>query len=513
MTFPASVTTVTVTGRWRYADGSTAIPTGYVTFTPNAVLQVPVDGDVLPVRQVRATLDAQGQVSVTLMSTADADVAPSGWAYTVNEFVGGQDRTYLATFPAVAPGQTYDLSAVAPAASTPTYAYVLLASVGAPSGVASLDVTGNVPLAQLGNAPSGGGTPSGTVVTETAFGQSATAGAATPYSRGDHTHGTPAAPTVPGPSGTVTTETAFGQASNAGGGSSYSKGDHTHGTPAAPTAASVGAQPLDTGLTSFAALTGAGFVVATATDAMVMRTLVAGSAAVVVANGTGAAGNPSVDLNTLLKAVGALAGNGLVAQTAAGTVANRTLTAGSAAAVVTNGDGVSGNPTVDLNALLKAVGALAGNGIVAQTAAGTVANRTIVAGASSVNVTVTNGDGVAGNPSIDLTYGAWTSLTLLGPSNTAQGTPPLQFRNAPGGRVELRGQFSWTGAYTSGTAIATFPAGSLPYAAVQTGIRWSGTGSANSLINIDTSGNFSVASSTPSSGSILSMDGFSFIHA
>ncbi len=35
---------------------------------------------------------------------------------------------------------------------------------------------------------------SGTVVPETSFGQAATAGAATPYSRGDHTHGTPTDP-------------------------------------------------------------------------------------------------------------------------------------------------------------------------------------------------------------------------------------------------------------------------------------------------------------------------------
>ncbi len=36
--------------------------------------------------------------------------------------------------------------------------------------------------------------PSGTVVSETAFGQAAAAGSATPYSRGDHTHGTPTDP-------------------------------------------------------------------------------------------------------------------------------------------------------------------------------------------------------------------------------------------------------------------------------------------------------------------------------
>lgn len=42
---------------------------------------------------------------------------------------------------------------------------------------------------------SGGGTPSATVASGTSFGTSSAAGAATEYSRGDHAHGTPAAPT------------------------------------------------------------------------------------------------------------------------------------------------------------------------------------------------------------------------------------------------------------------------------------------------------------------------------
>ncbi|WP_214327861.1 hypothetical protein [Nonomuraea sediminis] len=41
----------------------------------------------------------------------------------------------------------------------------------------------------------GGGTPSATVVAETSHGQAPSAGAAIAYSRGDHTHGTPALPT------------------------------------------------------------------------------------------------------------------------------------------------------------------------------------------------------------------------------------------------------------------------------------------------------------------------------
>lgn len=49
-----------------------------------------------------------------------------------------------------------------------------------------------------------------------------------------------------------------------------------------------------------------------------------------------------------LTAIAAISSNGLIARTGAGTAAARTLTAGSAAVSVTNGDGVSGNPTVDL---------------------------------------------------------------------------------------------------------------------------------------------------------------------
>jgi hypothetical protein len=80
----------------------------------------------------------------------------------------------------------------------------------------------------------GGASPGNTVVTEQAFGQASTAGALLTYSRSDHTHGTPVAPTVPTASGSVVTEQAFGQASTAGVAGTFSRGDHTHGTPTAP---------------------------------------------------------------------------------------------------------------------------------------------------------------------------------------------------------------------------------------------------------------------------------------
>ena len=77
-------------------------------------------------------------------------------------------------------------------------------------------------------------TPSGTVTAETGYGQASSPGVSSTYSRGDHTHGTPAAVAVPGPAGAVVVETTFGQAAAVGTSSSYARADHTHGTPAAP---------------------------------------------------------------------------------------------------------------------------------------------------------------------------------------------------------------------------------------------------------------------------------------
>lgn len=82
----------------------------------------------------------------------------------------------------------------------------------------------------------GGASPGNTVVTEQAFGQASASGALLTYSRSDHTHGTPAAPSIPSASGSVVTEQTFGQSSTAGVAATFSRGDHTHGTPAAPAA-------------------------------------------------------------------------------------------------------------------------------------------------------------------------------------------------------------------------------------------------------------------------------------
>lgn len=65
-------------------------------------------------------------------------------------------------------------------------------------------------------------------------------------------------------------------------------------------------------------------------------------------------------LDSDLTAVAAMSTTGLIARTGTGTVAARTVTAGSSKLAVTNGDGVSGNPTVDVTEANLTVSNMAG---------------------------------------------------------------------------------------------------------------------------------------------------------
>lgn len=93
--------------------------------------------------------------------------------------------------------------------------------------------------------------------------------------------------------------------------------------------------------------------------------------------------------------------NGLVARTAANTLAARTLTAPAAGITVTNGDGVAGSPTLVLANDLAALEGLSSTGLAARTAADTWAQRSIAV--SGTGIAVTNADGSAGNPTITIT--------------------------------------------------------------------------------------------------------------
>lgn len=157
-----------------------------------------------------------------------------------------------------------------------------------------------------------------------------------------------------------------------------------------------------------------------------------------------------------LQALADNATNGLWARTGAGTGAARTITAPAAGVTVSNGDGVAGNPTLALANDLAALEGLSANGIAARTATDAWSARTITGTASEI--TVTFGDGVSGNPTVSMPSalvfsgktiadGTYNSPTFV---NAALGTPLSgTLTNATGLPIS-------TGVAGLGTGIATF---------------------------------------------------------
>jgi hypothetical protein len=108
-----------------------------------------------------------------------------------------------------------------------------------------------------------------------------------------------------------------------------------------------------------------------------------------------------VTFDSDLNALASTASSGLYAVTGTGTSATRTITGPAAGITVTNGNGVSGNPTLALANDLAGVEGLSGTGLAVRTAADSWTNRSVVAGTGAISIT--NGDGVSGNITINNT--------------------------------------------------------------------------------------------------------------
>jgi hypothetical protein len=156
-------------------------------------------------------------------------------------------------------------------------------------------------------------------------------------------------------------------------------------------------QAYDADLAAVAALASTGLIARTGSGAVAARTITAPAAGITVTAGDGVSANPTLALANDLAAVEGLATTGLAVRTAADTWAARTLTGPAAGVSVTNGDGVSGNPTISLANDLSAVEGLSSNGIAVRTATDTWAVRTLTAGGG---ITITHGDGISANPTV-----------------------------------------------------------------------------------------------------------------
>ncbi|MGW0581130.1 hypothetical protein ACWD25_35475 [Streptomyces sp. NPDC002920] len=175
MAFPDGVQVVTLTAGaagYRTLDGT--IPVGSLRFTPSVPRVVSAEHGVIALGYRNATIGASGEFTVDLLANDAAGFQPSGWTYRVDEEFSN------------APGRAYNISLPA---AVPEVTLAELVPVDASDG-SSVWV------------PPGGATPSGTVTAATSYGLSSSAGAAAEYSRGDHTHGTPAAPTTGTTAGT-----------------------------------------------------------------------------------------------------------------------------------------------------------------------------------------------------------------------------------------------------------------------------------------------------------------------
>ena len=91
------------------------------------------------------------------------------------------------------------------------------------------------------------------------------------------------------------------------------------------------------------------------------------------------------------------AGTGIQVKTSGTTVTARSIAVSNAGLSVTNGSGVSGDPTLSLSGLPLNLANLTGAGMLAITSGGTSINPRVLTGTAS-QITVTNGDGQSGNP-------------------------------------------------------------------------------------------------------------------
>ena len=291
--------------------------------------------------------------------------------------------------------------------------------------------------------------------------------------------------------------------------------DATNGTTtnATSTNLAVSSGVTFTGLTGLLSSNGASGVIA--------RSLTAPAAGLTITNANGTAGNPTFALANDLAALEGLASTGIAVRTGSDTWAQRTITGTANEITVTNGDGVSGNPTLSLPSSLSFTNFTATNGTTTNATStnlsvsgtlnlsGLTASRSLFLDANNNAVTSALSSVLANSITDETGTGALvfgTSPTLVTP---ALGTPSaLVLTNATGlplttgvtgtlpvanggtGATTLTGLLQGNG--TSAVTAVTGTAGQFPY------YNGANTLAATSTLFLATSGNIGIGTTTPS---------------
>jgi hypothetical protein len=168
-------TLITITGTVRDKTGPLA---GYLVFASQTLVRDDASNDVMVPQEIIVSVGADGELSAAIPATNDPGFSPSGWTWEVRPHFPGWRTPFSVAVPYDAPGGTLNLSDLAPVP---------------PDGTAALYA-----LYNHTHAGGGGGSvsPATTVTDETTYAVAKAVGASALYARGDHTHGTPTAPTA-----------------------------------------------------------------------------------------------------------------------------------------------------------------------------------------------------------------------------------------------------------------------------------------------------------------------------
>lgn len=119
-----------------------------------------------------------------------------------------------------------------------------------------------------------------------------------------------------------------------------------------------------------------------------------------IANPDGVSGNPTISLAGELAAIQGLLSTGLTAHVGTNSWVTRSIISATEGIVITNGSGLGGNPTISLGADLAALEGLSTTGLVVRTSESMYAT-TLVVGTPN-QIAVTDGDGTLGAPTIGI---------------------------------------------------------------------------------------------------------------